>query len=225
MHVILFAGGTVQEGSAVAEALARGGLVVAADSGAQTALARGYVPAFVVGDLDSLPQDTLRRLKELGSQVMPAPEEKDETDTELAIELALRQGATHITLLGALGGERFEHTFANLLLLAAYEHTHLEIVDGNAHGWLLRGPGQTHISGQPGDLLSLFPLMASAEGVSTENLYYPLHEETLRFGRPRGISNVLLTEHATVSLSKGLLLVIHTTTATSSAEESDETAT
>lgn len=213
MHVILFAGGTVQEGSAVEQALATGELIIAADSGARTALERGYVPAFVVGDLDSLPQETLQHLKQLGSQVVQAPEEKNETDTELAIDLALRQGATRITLLGALGGERFEHTFANLLLLAAYEDTRLEIVDGNARGWLLRGPGQTQISGQPGDLLSLFPVMASAEGVCTENLYYPLREETLHFGRPRGISNVLLTEYAKVSLSQGLLLVIHTATA------------
>jgi thiamine pyrophosphokinase len=210
MHVILFAGGTVQAGSAVDAALADDALIIAADSGALTALARGYVPAFVVGDLDSLSRETLNSLEQAGSQVLPAAVEKDETDTELAIEVALRQGATRITLLGALGGERFEHTFANLLLLAAYEQTYLEIVDGNSRGWLLRGPGQTPISGHPGDLLSLFPLMASAEGVSTENLYYPLRGETLRFGRPRGISNVLLTDQATVSLTKGLLLVIHT---------------
>jgi thiamine pyrophosphokinase len=211
MYVILFAGGTVREGSAVEQALATGELIIAADSGALSALERGYVPAFVVGDLDSLPQETLKRLEQLGCQVASAQEEKDETDTELAIELALRQGATRITLLGALGGERFEHTFANLLLLAAYENTSLEIADGNSRGWLLRGPATTQIAGQPGDLLSLFPLMASAEGVHTEDLHYPLREETLRFGRPRGISNVFLKNHATVSLRKGLLLIIHTT--------------
>lgn len=218
MHVILFAGGVVREGSAVDQALATGELIIAADSGAQTALARGYVPTFVVGDLDSLSPATLRHLQQLGSQVVSAPAEKDETDTELAIDLALREGATRITLLGALGGERFEHTFANLLLLAAYETTQLEIADGNSRGWLLRGPGTTHISGQPGDLLSLFPLMISAEGVRTEHLVYPLRGETLRFGRPRGISNVLVTDHATVSLRQGLLLVIHTALAALPAE-------
>jgi len=210
MHVILFAGGTVQDGVAVEQALASGELFIAADSGAQSALARGYVPAFVVGDLDSLPQEILADLEQRGSQVSAALEEKDETDTELAIELALRQGATRITLLGALGGDRFEHTFANLLLLAAYPDLQLELADGDSLGWLLRGPGSARISGQSGDLLSLFPLMASAEGVSTENLYYPLRNETLRFGRPRGISNVLLTEHASVTLRSGLLLIIHT---------------
>lgn len=210
MHVILFAGGTLNAGAAVQRALASAELVIAADSGALRALEQGFVPAFVVGDLDSLPPETLAQLEAQGTRVLAVGEEKDETDTELAIELALQQGATSITILGALGGDRFEHTFANLLLLTAYEHTHLEIVDGNSCGWLLRGPGSAQITGQPGDLLSLFPLMASAEGVRTEDLYYPLREETLRFGRPRGISNVLLTTHATVSLRQGLLLIIHT---------------
>lgn len=209
MHVVLFAGGTVQGGSAVERALARAELVIAADSGAMTALELEYVPAFVVGDLDSLSQAAIADLKRRGSKIAQAPAEKDETDTELAIELALKQGATSITLLGALGGDRFDHTIANFLLLAGYPDTPIEIADGNARGWLLRGPGETSIEGKQGDMLSLFPLMASARGVRTENLYYPLRGETLRFGRPRGISNVLLSEQARVVLDEGLLLVIH----------------
>lgn len=212
MHVLLFAGGTIQEGVAVEKALATGEMVIAADSGAQAALARGYVPAFVVGDLDSLAQEARAELESRGSQIVPALEEKDETDTELAIDLALRQGASRVTLLGALGGDRFEHTIANILLLAAFEQEHLEIVDGNARAWLLRGPGETLVEGQAGDLLSLFPLMAAAEGVRTKDLYYPLRDETLRFGRPRGISNVLLGTRALVSLRQGLLLVVHSAT-------------
>jgi thiamine pyrophosphokinase len=210
MHVIVFAGGTVREGSAVTKALEVGELVIAADSGAESALALGKVPAFVVGDFDSLDDKTLMELERLGCQSLQAPVEKDETDTELAIDVALAQGASRIILLGALGGARFEHTIANILLLAAFETIPIEIVDGNARGWLLRGPGEATIEGRAGDLLSLFPLTASAEGVRTENLHYPLRNETLRFGRPRGISNILLGEQARVALSEGLLFIVHT---------------
>ncbi len=209
MYVVLFAGGTVQGGSAVEQALARAEVVIAADGGATTALELGYVPAFVVGDLDSLSQAALVDLEQRGSKIVQAPVEKNETDTELAIELALKQGATGITLLGALGGERFDHTIANILLLAGYPDTPIDIADGNARAWLLRGPGETSIEGKQGDTLSLFPLMNSAEGVRTENLYYPLRGETLRFGRPRGISNILLGEQARVGLDEGLLLIVH----------------
>jgi thiamine pyrophosphokinase len=210
MHAVIFAGGTIQPGLAVERALAESELIIAADSGASAALALGYVSAFVVGDFDSLTEEGRAELERQGSQFVGALVEKDETDTELAIMTALAQGASRITLLGALGGERFDHSIANILLLAGFETTPIELVDGQARAWLLRGPGETHIEGKAGDLLSLFPLTQSAREVETEYLYYPLHRETLHFGKPRGISNVLLAEQARVALSEGLLLLVHT---------------
>ncbi len=209
MHVVIFAGGTVQPGTAVNAALARADLVIAADSGAESALHYGHVPAFVVGDFDSL-TIPITELEAKGSQLIRANVEKDETDTELAIQVALEHSASEITLLGAIGGTRFDHTIANILLLADIETVPICIVDGPMTCWLLRGPSRTIISGQPEDLLSLFPLMSDATGISTHNLYYPLQEETLRFGKPRGVSNALTDERAEVSLESGLLLVMYT---------------
>jgi len=86
----------------------------------------------------------------------------------------------------------------------------MRIIDGPSVCWLLRGPDTTTIDGQADDLLSLFPLAGDATGVHTQGLYYPLHGETLRFGKPRGVSNKLIGERAEVSLESGMLLVIHT---------------
>ncbi|GAC1625342.1 MAG: thiamine diphosphokinase [Ktedonobacteraceae bacterium] len=209
MHVVIFAGGTVQAGTTVNAALASADLIIAADSGAETALRYGHTPAVVVGDFDSL-SIPATELEAKGCKLVRAAVEKNETDTELAIQVALEYGATDITLLGAIGGARFDHTIANVLLLTGIEAIPMRIVDGPMTCWLLRGPGNTTIAGQSGDLLSLFPLTGEATGVRTRNLYYPLHGETLRFGRPRGVSNVLNGEHAEVSLEGGMLLVIHT---------------
>jgi len=209
MHVVIFAGGTVQPGTGVATALSHADLIIAADSGAETALHSGHVPAVVVGDFDSLGIATTE-LEAKGSKLIRVAVEKDETDTELAIQVALEHGATNITLLGAIGGARFDHTMANILLLAGIETVPMRIVDGPMTCWLLRGPGSTPIAGQSGDLLSLFPLTGEATGIHTHNLYYPLQGETLRFGRPRGVSNVLTSEQGEVSLESGMLLVIHT---------------
>ncbi len=212
MHVVIFAGGALKPGKAFYQVIASADLIIAADSGAATALQYGRVPAIVVGDFDSLDTDLLRQLSEKGSQVRQAAVEKNETDTELAVQAAIEQGATSITLLGALGGERFDHTMANILLLADIETVPAKIVDGPSTCWLLRGPGSSFINGQKGDLLSLLPLTGDATGVRTKGLYYPLHGETLRFGKPRGVSNVLTQEHAEVSLVGGMLLVVHTDT-------------
>ncbi len=209
MHVVIFAGGTVQAGTRVTTALAQADLILAADSGAETALAYGYVPAIVVGDFDSLRMSSAE-LEARGCQLIRAAVEKNETDTELAINVALERGASEITLLGAIGGARFDHTMANILLLAGVEAVPMRIIDGPMTCWLLRGPATASITGKQGDLLSLLPLTAEANGVYTENLYYPLHGETLHFGKPRGVSNVLNDSHAQVALASGMVLVIHT---------------
>ena len=210
MHVVIFAGGTLQPGKGFYNAMASAGMIIAADSGAATVLKYGYTPGIVVGDFDSLDAALLQELSEKGSQVRRVAVEKDETDTELAVQVAIEQGATSITLLGALGGARFDHTMANILLLAGFERVPITIVDGPATCWLVRGPGTSAIDGQIGDLVSLLPLTSDASGVRTKGLYYPLNGETLYFGKPRGMSNVLIEECAEVFVEGGMLLVIHT---------------
>jgi thiamine pyrophosphokinase len=210
MKCVIFVGGTYRPGKASRKALVDADMLIAADSGAATALSLGHVPTYIVGDFDSLDKQLVEQARERGSHIIAAAVEKDETDMELAVQLALEQGATEITLLGALGGERFDHTIANVLLLAGFDSVLIQIIDGPSTCWLLRGPGHTTIHGQSGDLLSLLPLTGDATGIHTQGLYYPLHGETLRFGKPRGISNELTAEQAEVSFESGLLLVIHT---------------
>ncbi len=208
MHIVIFAGGTVRPGSAITMALARADMVIAADNGAVAAAAYGCRPDLIVGDFDSLSAEDYARLKQV-SRIERAPVEKDETDTELAVQQALEHGADEITLLGALGGARFEHSIANILLLVDVT-VPLHIIDGPSICWLLRGPTHSTVQGHKDDLLSLFPLTTDATGVRTHGLYYELHDESLRFGRARGISNVLTEDEAEVSLESGLLLLIHT---------------
>src|SRR5690242_8499727 len=150
MRVVIFAGGTYRPGTASQNALANADMVIAADSGAETALRLGHVPAYVVGDFDSLDAQLVEQLRARGSQIVSAAVEKDETDTELAVQCAIERGATHIILLGALGGDRFDHTIANVLLLAGFDTVPIQIIDGSSTGWLLRGPGHSVIEGQPG---------------------------------------------------------------------------
>lgn len=212
MHIVIFAGGTVQPGQVVIRAIEHAQKIITADSGTETALRYGCVPDLVVGDLDSLSPERVQQLKARGQKFKEVLVEKNETDTELAIQCAIEAGGTSITLLGALGGARFDHTFANIMLLAGYPELPITLVDGPSTGWLLSGPGHTRISGKPEDLLSLLPLTAEVTGIETRDLYYPLKQETLYFGKPRGISNKLTGERAEVTIQAGKLLVIHTDT-------------
>jgi len=210
MHVVIFAGGTLRPGRAFYAAIGSAEMFIAADSGAETALQYGCTPRIVVGDFDSLDTAVLQELSERGSEVRRVAVEKDETDTELAVQVAIEQGATSITLAGTFGGARFDHTMANILLLAGFESIPIRIVDGPAICWLVRGPDSSDIDGNVGDLVSLLPLTGDASGIRTTGLYYALNGETLYFGKPRGMSNVLIEEHAEVFVERGMLLVIYT---------------
>lgn len=210
MHVVIFAGGNVRPGKSLSAAIESADICIAADSGAEAALQYGCIPRIVVGDFDSLDERILEELGKQGSQVRRVDVEKDETDTELAVQMGIDEGATSITLAGALGGARFDHTMANVMLLAGFGNVAITIVDGPSMCWLIRGPGRTAIDGHVGDLVSLLPLTSDASGIGTTGLHYALKGETLSFGKPRGISNVLTEEHAEVSVEGGILLVIHT---------------
>ncbi len=210
MHVVIFAGGTVRPGKAFYDAIGSADMCIAADSGAAAALQYGCTPQIVVGDFDSLDRSLAENLGKRGSEIRQVAVEKNETETELAVQVAIDAGATRITLAGALGGARFDHTMANILLLAGFEGVRITLVDGPSRCWIVRGPGNTVINGQVGDLVSLLPLTGDANGIQTRGLYYALKEETLSFGKPRGVSNVVTEEHAEVSVESGMLLVIYT---------------
>ena len=207
MRIIIFANG-LMENHAVA--VRPGDIIVAADGGARHALAAGLTPAHVIGDLDSVPAEIRARLEAAGTVFHIHPPTKDETDLELALLWATAQGADEIVVLGALGG-RPHQALANLLLLTLPALTgHAVLVhSGDWEIRLLRGGETLRLRGHPGDTLSLLPLGGDAEGVTTRGLAYPLHDETLRFGPARGVSNVFAGEAIAVTLEKGMLWCFH----------------
>ena len=193
-------------------------VVIAADGGARHAAALGLRIDRWVGDGDSLPPDELERLRVAGTPIELSDHDKDESDTELAIRAAVRDGATDLIVIGAFGGARFDHAIANVALLAdpTLRGRTATLLDANARVRLVRAPGDdgravlTRLTGRPGDIVTLLPFGTDAERVRTEGLRYPLRDETLHVGSARGLSNVRVGEAASFTLGSGLLLVIET---------------
>ena len=219
LHAILVGDGDVPTRVALDAAWpgwdAGAGLVVAADGGAKKARAAGLAPDLVVGDGDSLGPDGLAAVRAAGIPVELAAIEKDESDLELAVAAAVVRGATRLTILGALGGARFDHALANAWLLAhpalvgrvavlLDDATRVRLLDATA------APAEVRLDGAPGDLVSLFPFGVDAVGVTTAGLAYPLRDEPLRSGPARGLSNVRSGPEARVALRAGRLLIVET---------------
>ena len=214
MEALIVADGDVPTREAVDRLLTPHGadLVVAADGGALKAEALGFRVDVVVGDSDSLAPAHVERLRAAGAEVVVHPVAKDESDTELAVREAIGRGATALTIVGAFGGARLEHTIANVLLLALPDLAGRDarLADGASEVRLLDGDATLTIDGQPGDFVSLLPLAPVVAGVTTDGLAYPLQDESLTQGPARGLSNVLTGGRATVSARTGRLLVVHT---------------
>lgn len=187
--------------------------VVAADGGALALERWKVLPHLIVGDMDSLGEAGVERFARQGIPVAQFSEAKDESDLELAVAHAIGVGATEIVLLGALGGDRLDHETANLLLLAdpGYDGVRLEARRGALRIRGLRGEGTLSLASPVGALVTLLPVNGDAEGITTEGLRYPLSDETLRFGRARGLSNEVASLPANVKVHKGSLLVFETT--------------
>jgi thiamine pyrophosphokinase len=190
--------------------------VVAADGGLDAAVALGLAPAVLVGDLDSADPGRIAAAEAGGVRVARSSPEKDESDTELAVLEAVGLGASRITILGALGGERFDHALANvwLLMLDALADVPTALLDERVRVTLLTGPApdgrpaERRLPGVIGATVTLLPFAEVVEGVTTRDLRYPLRDEPLHMGPARGLSNVRTGEDAAVSVRIGRLLIV-----------------
>ena len=206
---IIVIGGVRPDVNLAAALESEGALVIAADSGAVHAKAAGLTIDIAVGDFDSIPPTLLQELESAGVKIERHPAAKDATDLELAIDVAIREGADVITIVGGHGG-RVDQSFANAFVIASptYAHVSLHAILDSALVSVVHGGGGVTFVGDPGDVVTILPLHGDAVGVRTEGLEYPLRGEGLPAGTTRGVSNVLVDREATVSLETGTVLVV-----------------
>ena len=192
------------------------GLVVAADGGARHAHRLGIGIDAWVGDGDSIGAAELAGLESAGVPIERSSPEKDESDTELAVRAALHRGAEGVVIVGGLGGERIDHALANVGLLAMDELRGRSAVmlDASSRISLVRAPAADGspvlrmLPGRVGDVVSLLPLGDGVAGVTTDGLRFPLTDEPLPAGPARGLSNERTAMDASVSVRRGLLLIV-----------------
>lgn len=179
-------------------------LLIAADSGFDNAVALGEKPSILVGDLDSIKDKKIPD----GVEVYQVPAEKDLTDTQLAVELALSKGARDIVIVGGLSG-RLDHTLSNLGVL---EHLadlgcHGVITDGFNRARFLRN-GSTLIPRGAYTYLSLLAADKTVKGVEIDGVKYPLKSTKLYRGHQFAVSNELTGNCAFIAVKKGSIYII-----------------
>ncbi len=184
-------------------------MIIAVDHGLEAADRLKITPDFIVGDFDSVSEAILRKYRESSTPMETFPREKDKTDTQIAIELALTHNADSIELIGATGS-RLDHTLANvhLLLLPLRLKQEACILDENNKIYLKDSSFIIERGRQYGNYVSLLPFGEKVEGLTLKGFKYPLDSIVLEAGSSLGISNEIIEETASIEFYNGVLLVI-----------------
>ena len=204
MKAFIYAGGDIFPEN-ITEHPKADDLTVAADGGYENAKRLGDSVQILVGDLDSLDRSAIDdKIK-----VITVPAEKDFTDTKLAADTAIREGATELVIIGGLSG-RLDHTLANLTLLKelTLAGIYTVITDGKNRVRYINSTS-TLIAKSGYKYLSLIIDSDKAKGVDIEGCKYPLKNATLTPNdQTLTVSNEIVGNCALVAVRRGSLYII-----------------
>lgn len=179
--------------------------VICADSGFDIAYETEISVDLLIGDFDSI--------KRIPANVntITLPVEKDVTDCLAAYNEGVKLGFKSFVLFGGTGG-RFEHTFANISLMANASKSDiaLEIID-DKHIFRSITNSSIKITKKDNQQISVFAYGGKAAGVTLKGFHYPLDDYSLDpFNGALGTSNDITDDYGEISVKNGTLIIIET---------------
>lgn len=178
-------------------------LLIAADAGYMHLQKSGVEPHILLGDFDSMDAPENR-------DVIVHPVMKDDTDTMLAIKLGFEKGYTQFVIYGALGGERTDHTVANLQSLAYIaERGGKGTLVGNGEDFTVIRDSSITIEAAGKRIFSVFAYGGNAYGVTIRGSLFDVENAELTPFFPLGVSNKCKEDKVDIIVEKGCLLIVY----------------
>ena len=188
--------------------------LVAADKGMEWFMRnREFTPDLAVGDFDSLSEEGeayMESLKDL--EIVRLKPEKDDSDTQSAVNFAIDRGAERIIILGATGN-RIDHLMANfgLLVHGRNRGADITLVDQWNYMKLIESHTVLKKEEQFGKYVSFFSLEGDLTGLTLRGFKYPLNKYHLKVSDSGlTVSNEIVDEEACVEFEAGSLLMLMT---------------
>ncbi len=203
MRAFIYTGGAVYIES-VTERPERDDLIIAADAGYRTAEKMNVAPDLLVGDFDSLGEPNVPK----GCEILRVPAEKNNTDTQLAVDCAIERGAKEIVIIGGLEG-RLDHTLSTVAILEQLNERHIPalITNGKSRVRFVRNSGTILVRSE----FRYFSLLAAdpvVKGVTLEGCKYPLKKAKLKRNFQYAVSNEIVGNCALIEVSRGGVWII-----------------
>ena len=179
-------------------------IVIAADSGYNNAKKLGVTPKILIGDFDSIkghPDDV--------DEIIQLPCEKDVTDTQYAIEVAIKKGAREIVIICGTGG-RFDHAISNMCILEGLYKKGIRatIVSGQNRIRYIKDTGFILIRDKNYKYFSILAADEKVKGVTIEGGKYPLSKKTILREHQFAVSNEIEKNCALITVKKGGIYII-----------------
>ena len=202
----IYTGGTVFD-EYIIEKPEKGDLIIAADAGYLTAQRMGIKPDVVLGDFDTLGEANIPD----GVECLRVPAEKNDTDTQLAVEVAIERGVWEIVILGGLSG-RLDHTLSTLAILENL----WERKAGRIYATLTDGKNRVRFIRSSGAILPrsqyrYFSLIAADEtvkGITLDGCKYPLKNGRISRRHQWAVSNEITGNCALIEIKRGGVWVV-----------------
>lgn len=176
--------------------------IVAADSGLERARAADVEPDLVVGDMDSLrDRGLLDRFPT--ERVRSFDQDKDDTDTEIALAILFSEGYDEVVLAGG-GGGRLDHLVGILAIFDRERHPTVWLTDRDE---VTAVDGHLERRGMRGRVVSFFPVGNETCRMTSTGLQWPLDGLEWRHGDV-GISNRVVDDVLRVDMMSGRLIMV-----------------
>ena len=209
MKAIIITGGDVCDYQFYAKYFNDANVVICADGGVRHLINFRVQADYFLGDFDSCDFEKVKNSEFLKSaKIIKFKAEKDETDTEIALNLAINNGYDEIIIIGAIGS-RFDHTLSNVFLLKKAVKSCVNAVIVNEKNEIRIIDKSIKLNPVKESFLSLIAL-EKTENLTLKNLKYELEGYSLETGTSIGISNEFVGKEASITFDSGMLLVMIT---------------
>ena len=218
IHTLIVSGGRMERDFALSFLL--GGQwdkIIAVDGGLHVLHECKVMPTDIVGDFDTVDPELLMQYKgQEGIRIRRFQPQKDDTDSEIAVRMAIEYGSSQIDIIGGTGN-RLDHTIGNIRLLGQIYQA--KDTQCRKEGFLYDRNNRVRLVGEEcviqkeeayGKYISLFPFTQTVTGITLNGFQYPLRDATMDlFTTPTlGISNEIIGKEGKISCREGVLLVI-----------------
>lgn len=177
--------------------------LICADGGANTALKMNLTPDFIIGDLDSISDATLKKFK--NSLKIIQYKRQNDTDVEKCLKYAIKNKFDEALLIG-ITGDRLDHTFCNLgIVLKFFSKIKLSLLAENSY--LKPYTGDVRLKTRKGEIISLYGFDKKTK-ITSKGLKYPLKNISLPFGEKESTSNVSTSNSIKLKIKNGIIFVI-----------------